>query len=291
MKKDIATPARTKEILAKHKFHLKKSLGQNFLIDLNILNGIVDASGFTEKDGVIEIGPGIGALTEQLAKKAKKVVAFEIDDRLIPVLEDTLSPYSNIEIIHEDVLKADLKSILASSFNDVEHIHVVANLPYYVTTPILMKLLEERLPLKSITVMIQAEVAERIAAVPSTKEYGSLSIAAQYYSEAKKKLHVPASVFVPPPRVDSAVLKLTIREQPLVSVKEEAWFFQVFHACFANRRKTIMNNLVHNLVGKEKKSFAEEALHRADIDPMRRGETLSIEEFAALSDELYDLRN
>ncbi|MFS0784791.1 16S rRNA (adenine(1518)-N(6)/adenine(1519)-N(6))-dimethyltransferase RsmA [Shouchella sp. 1P09AA] len=291
MKKDIATPARTKEILAKHNFHLKKSLGQNFLIDLNILNGIVDASGFTEKDGVIEIGPGIGALTEQLAKKAKKVVAFEIDDRLIPVLEDTLSPYSNIEIIHEDVLKADVQSILASSFNDVEHIHVVANLPYYVTTPILMKLLEERLPLKSITVMIQAEVAERIAAVPSTKEYGSLSIAAQYFSEAKKKLHVPASVFVPQPRVDSAVLKLTIRERPLVSVKEEAWFFQVFHACFANRRKTIMNNLVHNLVGKEKKSLAEEALHRADIDPMRRGETLSIEEFAALSDELYDLRN
>ncbi|KQL51620.1 MULTISPECIES: 16S rRNA (adenine(1518)-N(6)/adenine(1519)-N(6))-dimethyltransferase RsmA [Bacillaceae] len=291
MKKDIATPARTKEILAKHRFQLKKSLGQNFLIDLNILNGIVEASGFTEEDGVIEIGPGIGALTEQLAKKAKKVVAFEIDDRLLPILEDTLSPYPNVEVIHQDVLKADLTDIITSKFNDTEHIHVVANLPYYVTTPILMKLLEDRLPLKSITVMIQAEVADRIAASPSSKEYGALSIAAQYYSDAKKRLHVPASVFVPAPRVDSAVLKLTIREKPLVHVTDEAWFFKVFHACFANRRKTIINNLVHNLVGKENKALAQQGLERATIDPMRRGETLSIEEFAALSNELDQLLN
>ncbi|GAF14292.1 LOW QUALITY PROTEIN: dimethyladenosine transferase [Bacillus sp. JCM 19045] len=287
MSKDIATPARTKEILAKHQFHLKKSLGQNFLIDLNILHHIVDASGISERDGVIEIGPGIGALTEQLAKKAKQVVAFEIDDRLIPVLEDTLSPYPNIRIIHSDVLKADIAEVIKQSFSDVGKIHVVANLPYYVTTPILMSLLEAHLPLESITVMIQAEVADRISANPGTKEYGALSIAAQYYAQAKTMLTVPAPVFVPQPRVDSAVLRLQIREKPAVDVMDEKWFFEVFHACFANRRKTILNNLVHNLVGKEKKSLIEESLAQAGVDPIRRGETLSLEEFAALSDALY----
>lgn len=285
--KDIATPARTKAILAKHGFQLKKSLGQNFLIDLNVLHNIVEASGFSETDGVIEIGPGIGALTEQLAKKAKKVVAFEIDDRLIPVLEDTLSPYDNVDIIHNDVLKANIGEVIETTFSATDAVHVVANLPYYVTTPILMKLLEERLPLKSITVMIQAEVADRIAARPGTKEYGSLSIAAQYYAEAKNMLTVPATVFVPQPRVDSAVLRLNIREQPAVDVIDEKWFFNVFHASFANRRKTILNNLVHNLAGKEKKEAVQKALVEADIDPKRRGETLSPEEFAKLSDVLY----
>ncbi|WP_054707497.1 16S rRNA (adenine(1518)-N(6)/adenine(1519)-N(6))-dimethyltransferase RsmA [Bacillus sp. JCM 19041] len=287
MNKDIATPARTKAILAKHGFQLKKSLGQNFLIDLNVLHNIVEASGFSETDGVIEIGPGIGALTEQLAKKAKKVVAFEIDDRLIPVLEDTLSPYDNVDIIHSDVLKANISEVIETAFFDTDAVHVVANLPYYVTTPILMKLLEERLPLKSITVMIQAEVADRIAARPGTKEYGSLSIAAQYYAEAKNMLTVPATVFVPQPRVDSAVLRLDIREQPAVDVIDEKWFFNVFHASFANRRKTILNNLVHNLAGKEKKEAVEKGLVQAGIDPKRRGETLSPEEFAKLSDALY----
>lgn len=199
MNKDIATPIRTKEILKKYGFSFKKSLGQNFLIDTNILNRIVDHAEVTEKTGVIEIGPGIGALTEQLAKRAKKVVAFEIDQRLLPILKDTLSPYENVTVIHQDVLKADVKSVIEEQFQDCDEIMVVANLPYYVTTPIIMKLLEEHLPLKGIVVMLQKEVAERMAADPSSKEYGSLSIAVQFYTEAKTVMIVPKTVFVPQP--------------------------------------------------------------------------------------------
>ncbi|MDT8862636.1 16S rRNA (adenine(1518)-N(6)/adenine(1519)-N(6))-dimethyltransferase RsmA [Alkalihalobacillus sp. MEB130] len=286
MIKDIATPARTKEILNKYGFSFKKSLGQNFLIDTNVLRNIVGSADITENTGVIEVGPGIGALTEQLAKRAKKVVSFEIDQRLLPVLEDTLSPYDNVSIIHSDVLKADLQQAIEENFQGIEDIMVVANLPYYVTTPILMKFLEEHLPIRGIVVMIQAEVADRIAAKPGTKEYGALSIAAQYFAKAERVLTVPATVFVPQPRVDSAVLRLTIREEPAVTVSDESYFFQVFHACFANRRKTILNNLVHNLGPKERKQDIEEALNEAGIDPKRRGETLSLEEFASLSESL-----
>ncbi len=284
--KDIATPQRTKEILNKYGFSFKKSLGQNFLIDTNILRNIVDAANITERTGVIEVGPGIGALTEQLAKRAKKVVSFEIDQRLLPVLKDTLSPYDNVSIIHSDVLKANIQEVIDEQFKDVEDLMVVANLPYYVTTPILMKLLEGHLPIRGIVVMIQAEVADRIAAKPGSKEYGALSIAAQYYATAEKVMTVPATVFVPQPRVDSAVLRLNIREEPAVNVEDETYFFKVFHACFANRRKTILNNLVHNLGPKEKKQEIEAALQEADVDPKRRGETLSLEEFAKLSDAL-----
>ncbi|MDV2686744.1 16S rRNA (adenine(1518)-N(6)/adenine(1519)-N(6))-dimethyltransferase RsmA [Alkalihalophilus lindianensis] len=287
MNKDIATPIRTKEILKKHGFSFKKSLGQNFLIDTNVLRNIVDAAGLDETSGAIEIGPGIGALTEQLAKRVDQVVAFEIDQRLLPVLKDTLSPYDNVEVIHSDVLKADINEAITTHFKDGQDLMVVANLPYYVTTPILMKLLELKLPIRGIVVMIQAEVAERIAAKPGTKDYGSLSIAAQYYAEAEKVLTVPASVFVPQPRVDSAVLRLTIRETPAVDVIDEQYFFKVFHASFANRRKTILNNLIHNLASKEQKPKIEQALAEANIDPKRRGETLSIEEFGILSDTLY----
>ncbi|ARK28437.1 16S rRNA (adenine(1518)-N(6)/adenine(1519)-N(6))-dimethyltransferase RsmA [Halalkalibacter krulwichiae] len=286
MMKDIATPQRTKEILNKYGFSFKKSLGQNFLIDTNILRNIVDAANITERTGVIEVGPGIGALTEQLAKRAKKVVSFEIDQRLLPVLKDTLSPYDNVSIIHSDVLKANIQEVIDEQFKDVEDLMVVANLPYYVTTPILMKLLEGHLPIRGIVVMIQAEVADRIAAKPGSKEYGALSIAAQYYATAEKVMTVPATVFVPQPRVDSAVLRLNIREEPAVNVEDETYFFKVFHACFANRRKTILNNLVHNLGPKEKKQEIEAALQEADVDPKRRGETLSLEEFAKLSDAL-----
>ncbi|OLS34562.1 16S rRNA (adenine(1518)-N(6)/adenine(1519)-N(6))-dimethyltransferase [Alkalihalophilus pseudofirmus] len=287
--KDIATPNRTKEILKKYGFNFKKSLGQNFLIDTNVLRNIVDAANLDETSGAIEIGPGIGALTEQLAKRVDQVVAFEIDQRLLPVLKDTLSPYDNVQIIHSDVLKADINEAIKAHFKDGQDLMVVANLPYYVTTPILMKLLELKLPIRGIVVMIQAEVAERIAAKPGTKDYGSLSIAAQYYAEAEKVLTVPASVFVPQPRVDSAVLRLTIREKPAVEVIDEQYFFKVFHASFANRRKTILNNLVHNLASKSQKAEIEQALAEADIDPKRRGETLSIEEFAKLSDSLYKI--
>jgi 16S rRNA (adenine1518-N6/adenine1519-N6)-dimethyltransferase len=285
--KDIATPNRTKEILKKYGFTFKKSLGQNFLIDTNILHRIVDHAEITEETGAIEIGPGIGALTEQLAKRAKKVLAFEIDQRLLPILADTLSPYPNAKVIHQDVLKADLKGTLAQEFENIEDLMVVANLPYYVTTPILMKLLEEQIPVRGIVVMLQKEVADRIAAKPGTKEYGSLSIAIQYYTEAETVMIVPKTVFNPQPNVDSAVIRLLRRPKPAVEVQDEAFFFQVVRASFGQRRKTILNNLVNNLPnGKQKKADIEQALSTAEIDPKRRGETLSIQEFGKLSDQL-----
>ncbi|KRD88063.1 16S rRNA methyltransferase [Bacillus sp. Root147] len=287
MLKDIATPNRTKEILKKYGFTFKKSLGQNFLIDTNILHRIVDHAEITEETGAIEIGPGIGALTEQLAKRAKKVLAFEIDQRLLPILADTLSPYPNAKVIHQDVLKADLKGTLAQEFENIEDLMVVANLPYYVTTPILMKLLEEQIPVRGIVVMLQKEVADRIAAKPGTKEYGSLSIAIQYYTEAETVMIVPKTVFNPQPNVDSAVIRLLRRPKPAVEVQDEAFFFQVVRASFGQRRKTILNNLVNNLPnGKQKKADIEQALSTAEIDPKRRGETLSIQEFGKLSDQL-----
>ncbi len=288
MHKDIATPQRTKAILEKYDFSFKKSLGQNFLIDLNILRRIVDTAEIDERTGVIEIGPGIGALTEQLAKRAKKVVAFEIDGRLLPVLNDTLSPYSNVKVIHEDVLQADVAQVIEEEFSNIDHLMVVANLPYYVTTPILMKLLEEKLPIRGIVVMIQKEVAERIGAKPGTKNYGSLTIATEYYATAKVAFIVPKTVFIPQPNVDSAILKLAIRDEPPVEVEDERFLFEVTRASFAQRRKTIYNNLVHHFQ-KENKQIIEEALQTAEIDAKRRGETLTIAEYAKLSNTLYRL--
>ncbi|KAA0543724.1 16S rRNA (adenine(1518)-N(6)/adenine(1519)-N(6))-dimethyltransferase RsmA [Bacillus sp. BGMRC 2118] len=291
MIRDIATPTRTKEILQKYGFSFKKSLGQNFLVDTNILQNIVDHANLTENSCVIEIGPGIGALTEQIAKQAKKVVAFEIDQRLLPILEDTLSPYPNVKIIHQDVLKANVKEVMNEEFNGFEDVMVVANLPYYVTTPILMKLLEERLPLRGIVVMLQKEVADRMAASPNSKEYGSLSIAVQYYTEAKTVMIVPKTVFVPQPNVDSAVIRLTKRQEPAVKVKDEDFFFEVVRASFAQRRKTILNNLNHNLTKYQlSKETIVDALTQANIKPERRGESLSIEEFGVLSDLLFERR-
>ncbi|NPC94937.1 16S rRNA (adenine(1518)-N(6)/adenine(1519)-N(6))-dimethyltransferase RsmA [Bacillus sp. WMMC1349] len=287
MNKDIATPIRTREILEKYGFSFKKSLGQNFLIDTNILDRIVDHAEVTKKTGVIEVGPGIGALTEQLAKRAKKVVAFEIDQRLLPILKDTLSPYDNVTVLHQDILKADIQTVMTEQFQDCDEVMVVANLPYYVTTPIIMKLLEENLPLKGIVVMLQKEVADRMAAKPSSKEYGSLSIAVQFYTNPKTVMTVPKTVFIPQPNVDSAVIRLLLRDTPAVTVRNEPFFFQVVKASFAQRRKTLLNNLVNNLPnGKEKKSLIETALQNSEIDGKRRGESLSIEEFAVLSDHL-----
>ncbi|KIQ93672.1 Ribosomal RNA small subunit methyltransferase A [Anoxybacillus thermarum] len=289
MYKDIATPTRTKEILAKYGFSFKKSLGQNFLIEPNILHRIVDFAQLSERTGVIEIGPGIGALTEQLARRAKKVIAFEIDQRLLPILADTLSPYSNVSIIHQDILKADVQQVISEQLADVEDIMVVANLPYYVTTPIIMKLLTDRLPIRGMVVMLQKEVAERMAAKPGTKDYGSLTIAVQYYTHAETVMHVPRTVFVPKPNVDSAVIRLLKREQPAVAVSNEDFFFTVVRASFGQRRKTILNNLMSHLPnGKQKKEQIEKALEGAHIDPKRRGETLTIAEFAILSERLYD---
>lgn len=290
MHKDIATPKRTKEILDKYGFSFKKSLGQNFLIDTNILRNIVEYGEVSEKTAAIEIGPGIGALTEQIAKRAGKVFAFEIDQRLLPILEDTLSPYDNVTVIHKDILKADVTELIGEELKAYEEVRVIANLPYYVTTPIIMKLLQEGLPLKSITVMLQKEVAERMAAKPGTKEYGSLSIAVQYFTQAETVMIVPKTVFVPQPNVDSAVIRLVVREEPPVRVKDEDFFFEVVRASFGQRRKTILNNLQSNLPdGKAKKQEIEAALTTTSIDPKRRGETLSIEEFGALSDELFPL--
>ncbi|MBU7594100.1 16S rRNA (adenine(1518)-N(6)/adenine(1519)-N(6))-dimethyltransferase RsmA [Metabacillus halosaccharovorans] len=290
MTKDIATPIRTKAILEKYGFSFKKSLGQNFLIEPNVLSRIVDHAEVTDKTGVIEIGPGIGALTEQLARRAKRVIAFEIDQRLLPILNETLEPYKNVTVIHQDVLEANLNKAIEDSFHDCEEIMVVANLPYYVTTPIIMKLLEEKLPLKGIVVMLQKEVADRISAVPSTKEYGSLSIAVQYYTEAKTVMTVPKTVFVPQPNVDSAIIRLLVRDKPIVEIEDEGFFFQIVRASFAQRRKTLLNNLVHYLPnGKEQKGKIEEALLEIGIDGKRRGESLSIEEFAKLSDHLVKI--
>ena len=235
-------------------FHLKRVLGQNFLIDTNILKKIVSFAELTEESGAIEIGPGIGALTEQLARTSKKVVAFEIDQRLLPILNDTLSPYPNVKIIHNDVLKADVAEVIREEFNDIDDVMVVANLPYYVTTPIIMKLLEEHLPIRGIVCMLQKEVADRISAKPGTKDYGSLSIAVQYYTEAETVMIVPKTVFVPQPNVDSAVIRLTKRDQPAVTVTDESFFFQVTRSSFAQRRKTLLNNLTSQLPeGKQKK--------------------------------------
>ncbi|MGM0754503.1 MAG: 16S rRNA (adenine(1518)-N(6)/adenine(1519)-N(6))-dimethyltransferase RsmA [Bacillota bacterium] len=288
MHKDIATPIRTKEILGKYGFSFKKSLGQNFLIDPNILRNITEYAGLSEKTAAIEIGPGIGALTEHLARTSGKVVAFEIDQRLIPILDDTLSPYKNVKIINEDILEADVEAIINKEFEGFDDIMVVANLPYYVTTPIILKLLMERLPIRGICVMLQKEVGDRISAQPGTKAYGSLSIAIQYYTEAEMVMTVPKTVFMPQPNVDSAVIRLTKREKPPVEVISEDFFFTVTRSSFAQRRKTILNNLSSQLPqGKEKKDLILEALSVAGVEPTRRGETLTIQEFGLLSDALY----
>lgn len=288
MHKDIATPVKTKEILQKYGFSFKKSLGQNFLIDTNILRNIVDHAGLTEESAAIEVGPGIGALTEQLAKRCKRVVAFEIDQRLLPILKETLAPYSHATVLHQDILKADVKKVIEEELAGIEDIMVVANLPYYITTPIIMKLLEEQLPIRGIVAMLQKEVADRIAAKPGTKEYGSLSIAIQFYTEAETVMNVPKTVFIPQPNVDSAVIRLTKRDKPLYPVISEDFFFTVTRGSFAQRRKTILNNLMSQLdKGKEKKELILQALAETGIEPSRRGESLTIEEFSRLSDALY----
>ncbi|OMF25249.1 16S rRNA (adenine(1518)-N(6)/adenine(1519)-N(6))-dimethyltransferase [Paenibacillus sp. FSL H8-0548] len=284
---EVATPKRTKEIIAKYGFSFKKSLGQNFLIDQNILNNIVAAAELDETKGALEIGPGIGALTQRLAASAGKVTAVEIDNRLIPILKEVLADEEHTTVIHGDVLKLDLKALFKEQFSDVSGVSVVANLPYYVTTPILMKLLEERLPLEHIVVMIQKEVAERMAAKPGGKEYGSLSVAVQYYCVPKLVCMVPHTVFIPQPNVDSAVIKLSLRDKPAVDVPDENHFFRVVQASFAQRRKTLANNLTA-FVGKERREALTEMLLKNDIDPIRRGETLSLEEFARISRSMLE---
>ncbi|MRH45001.1 16S rRNA (adenine(1518)-N(6)/adenine(1519)-N(6))-dimethyltransferase RsmA [Aquibacillus halophilus] len=281
--KAIATPNKTKEILNKFGFSFKKSLGQNFLIDVNILERIIHHAGINKQTGTIEIGPGMGALTEQLAIHSNRVVAIEIDQRLVPILKETLEDYSNVEIVNEDILKANISKIIDSNFETDQKIKVVANLPYYITTPILMKLLMDRLPVSSFTVMIQKEVAERMAAQPNTKSYGSLSIAVQYYTHASVVMNVPKTVFMPQPNVDSSVLHLEVRDSPPVEVEDEEFFFNLVQACFGQRRKTLRNNLARHFSSTLNKEQIEIHLNKAEIDGTRRGESLNMEEFARLA--------
>ncbi|GGB51070.1 ribosomal RNA small subunit methyltransferase A [Lentibacillus populi] len=286
-KKYIATPTRTNEILNKYQFFFKKSLGQNFLVDVNILGNIIREAGIDKQAGVIEIGPGIGALTEQLAIHANNVIAFEIDQRLLPILEDTLDGYDNINLIHQDILEADVHAAIKANFQPEQAIHIVANLPYYITTPILMKLLREKLPIVSITVMIQQEVAARMAAEPNSKSYGSLSIAVQYYTNAKVVMHVPKGVFMPKPNVDSSVLKLTIKDTPPVDVLDEEYFFTLVRAAFAQRRKTLKNNLTNYFKGTFVKEDINMILDSIGVDGARRGESLTMTEFAKLANAFF----
>ncbi len=286
----IADYSVTRAVLERHGFTFKKSFGQNFLTDTNILQKIVDTAEIDKNVNVIEIGPGIGALTEFLAENAAEVMAFEIDDRLIPILADTLRDFDNVKVINEDILKSDLQSRIKEFTNPDLPIKVVANLPYYITTPILMHLIESKIPFAEFVVMMQKEVADRISAEPNTKAYGSLSIAVQYYMTAKVAFIVPRTVFVPAPNVDSAILKMTRREQPLVQVKDEDFFFRVSKISFVHRRKTLWNNLTSHF-GKadDTKAKLEKALEIAEIKPSIRGEALSIAEFAKLADALKEV--
>lgn len=284
---DIATPTRTKQLLDQYGFKFKKSLGQNFLVDTNVIRNIIDASGIDKTSGVIEIGPGMGSLTEQLAKHAKHVLAFEIDQRLIPILGETLSPYDNVAVINEDILKADVASAIESHLHDCDEIFVVANLPYYITTPILMGLLEKHLNINSYVVMMQKEVGERLSAAPSTKAYGSLSIAVQYYTDVKRIMVVPKGIFMPPPNVDSLVVKLTTLESPRVDVEDEKLFFKLTRGAFVQRRKTILNNYMSLIQdSKEHKARIVEWLEESGVAPSRRGESLDLNDYAQLSNNM-----
>jgi 16S rRNA (adenine1518-N6/adenine1519-N6)-dimethyltransferase len=282
----VSSPKRTKAIIKANGLVLKKSLGQNFLTDSNILHHIVAAAELDKSKGALEIGPGIGALTQPLAEAAGTVVAVEIDQRLIPILADTMSPYPNARIVHGDVLKLNLRELWAEHFGECSQVSVVANLPYYITTPIIMKLLEDKLPVENIVVMIQREVAERMSAKPGTKAYGSLSIAVQYYCVPEIVRIVPPTVFVPQPNVDSAVIRLKLRDKPAVETDDESFLFEVIQASFVQRRKTISNNLLAAFFSKERKADLEAVLASCGIDPVRRGETLTLEEFARLSSAL-----
>ena len=283
----IADYSVTRAILERHGFTFKKSFGQNFLTDTNILQKIVDTAEIDKKVNVIEIGPGIGALTEFLAESAAEVMAFEIDDRLVPILADTLRDFDNVTVVNQDILKVDLAQYIAEFKNPDLPIKVVANLPYYITTPILMHLIESGIPFSEFVVMMQKEVADRISAQPNTKAYGSLSIAVQYYMTAKVAFIVPRTVFVPAPNVDSAILKMVRRERPAVEVQDEKFFFKVTKASFVHRRKTLWNNLT-SYFGKseEVKTKLERALEKADLAANVRGEALDLAAFARLSDAL-----
>jgi 16S rRNA (adenine1518-N6/adenine1519-N6)-dimethyltransferase len=281
----LTSPKVLKELLARHGFTFSKSLGQNFLIDENILHKIVQGAEITDKDRVLEIGPGVGTLTRALALRAADVTAVEIDSALLPILNETLNDFSNIRIIHGDILKLDLTKLVQDIFQG-QTFKVVANLPYYITTPIIMRFLEEEQPFSSITVMIQKEVAERMAAKPGTKEYGALSAAVQFFTLPRIIGKVPATVFMPPPKVDSIVITLERRDEPAVAVDNRQDFFRVVKAVFSQRRKTLLNTLYSAKLVDLDKDGLREKIQSLGIDPQRRGETLSLEELARLANNL-----
>lgn len=287
---DIATPVRTQAIMNQFGINTKKSLGQNFLTDINILKNIVAAGDVQKTDNVVEIGPGIGALTEQLARAAKQVVAFEIDDRLIPVLDHTMAPYDNVTIVHNDILKVDLEKEFAKQFEDVTApLKLVANLPYYITTPILMQVLQSGIHFDNIVVMMQKEVADRLSAEPGTKDYGSLTLAVQYRMNAKLAFTVSRTAFVPNPNVDSAIISLTPREPLAIQPRDEKRLFELFKIGFVMRRKTLWNNLTTAFgKGEAMQAKLTAAFAAIDLDPRTRAEKLSLERFVELHNALFD---
>ncbi|MBO5144503.1 MAG: 16S rRNA (adenine(1518)-N(6)/adenine(1519)-N(6))-dimethyltransferase RsmA [Lachnospiraceae bacterium] len=282
----LGNPTNTIEVLQKYHFNFQKKYGQNFLIDSNILENIIAAADINKEDCVLEIGPGIGTMTQYLCENAREVVAVEIDKKLIPILEqDTLAAYDNITIINEDILKVDINTLVQEK-NNGRPIKVVANLPYYITTPIIMGLFESHVPLESITIMVQKEVAERMQVGPGTKDYGALSLAVQYYAKPQVKLTVPANCFMPRPNVDSAVIKLTRHKEPPVRVSDEKLMFDIIRASFNQRRKTLVNGL-NNAAGLNiKKEDVLSALEKMGLPPAIRGEALTLEQFALLTDQL-----
>ncbi len=280
----LSNPTYTRAVLEAHGFSFQKKYGQNFLIDGNVLDNIIDAAGITKDDFVLEIGPGIGTMTQRLCEEAREVVAVEIDKSLIPILDDTLSTYKNWTVINEDILKVDIKA-LADEKNDSKPIKVVANLPYYITTPIIMGLFESHVPLESITIMVQKEVADRMQEGPGSKEYGALSLAVQYYSKPEIVCEVPPSCFMPQPKVASTVISLKCHEKPPVDCDEKL-LFQIIRASFNQRRKTLQNGLGNGL--HFSKETVAEAIAEAGFKETVRGETLSLEEFARLTNILKE---
>ena len=280
----LGIPSNTIEVLKKYNFSFQKKFGQNFLIDTHILETIIEESEITPEDCVLEIGPGIGTMTQYLAENSKNVVAVEIDKALIPILEDTLSEYDNVTVINDDILKVDIQK-LCDDYNNGKPIKVVANLPYYITTPIIMGLFESHVPLKSITIMVQKEVADRMQEGPGSKEYGALSLAVQYYAKPEIVANVPPNCFMPRPNVGSAVIKLTRYEEPPVQVDDEKYMFSLIRASFNQRRKTLANGLTNGGLGLTREMVTE-ALVKMELSETIRGEALTLEQFATLSNIL-----
>ncbi len=281
----LGIPQNTIAVLQKYNFNFQKKFGQNFLIDTNVLDKIIRSAEITKEDCVLEIGPGIGTMTQYLAENAREVIAVEIDKALIPILEDTLSEYDNVTVINDDILKVDINKI-AQERNGGKPIKVVANLPYYITTPIIMGLFESHVPLKSITIMVQKEVADRMQEGPGSKEYGALSLAVQYYAKPEIVANVPPNCFIPRPNVGSAVIRLTRYEEPPVKVQDEAKMFALIRASFNQRRKTLVNGLGNAAGLNVSKEQVQKALEIMGLSPTVRGETFSLEQFAQLSDLL-----